>query len=170
MTAHQALAHQAPAHPAALRTGSTLEFLNFRLGGEEYGVDIQQVQELRAYTPVTRIANAPDFIKGVVNLRGIIVPIIDLRIKFALGEPSYDMFTVVIILDVAGSQVGVVVDSVSDVMTLTPDQVKPVPQVDTSGDAAYVIGMGALDERMIILVDMGVLLADAGITQMASLA
>jgi len=94
------------------------EFLAFTLGKEEYGIDILKVQEIRGYEAVTRIANSPDFIKGVVNLRGIIVPIVDMRIKFQLGEPTYDQFTVVIILNIGGRVVGMVVDSVSDVITL----------------------------------------------------
>ena len=137
------------------------EFLSFRLGNEEYGVDIQKVQELRAYTPVTAIANAPAWVKGVVNLRGVIVPIIDLRIKFAFDAPGYDQFTVVIILFVGGAQVRVVVDSVSDGLTLLPSQVKPVPAMSTAAGAGYVVGMAALDERMIILVDIEQLLASA---------
>ena len=109
--------------------GTGNEFLAFTLGREEYGIDILQVQEIRGYEPVTRIANAPDFIKGVVNLRGTIVPIVDMRIKFNLGTPTYDQFTVVIILNIAGRVVGMVVDSVSDVITLTPEQIKPAPGI-----------------------------------------
>ncbi|MGH8807014.1 MAG: chemotaxis protein CheW, partial [Noviherbaspirillum sp.] len=90
------------------------EFLAFTLGKEEYGIQILKVQELRGYEEPTHIANAPDFIKGVVNLRGIIVPIVDMRIKFNLGTPTYDQFTVVIILNIGGRVVGMVVDSVSD--------------------------------------------------------
>ena len=131
-----------------------LEFLAFTLGDEEYGVDIQKVQELRGYDAVTRIANAPDFIKGVVNLRGIIVPIIDLRIKLDLSTPRYDQFTVVIILNVGGHVMGMVVDSVSDVITLTSEQVKPAPQMGTALDTNYLIGLGALEARMLILVDI----------------
>ena len=89
------------------------EFLAFKLGAEEYGIDILKVQEIRGYEAVTRIANAPEFLKGVVNLRGIIVPIVDMRIRFNLGEPGYDQFTVVIILNIAGRVVGMVVDSVT---------------------------------------------------------
>lgn len=148
----------------------TLEFLSFRLGNEEYGVDIQKVQELRGYTPVTALANAPAAIKGVVNLRGLIVPIIDLRIKFNLGEPVYDRFTVVIILVVKGTQVGVVVDSVSDVITLTAGQVKPVPEMGAAVNADYMVGVGALDERMIILVDIDKLLAADDLAQLEPLA
>lgn len=130
------------------------EFLAFRLGEEEYGIDIQKVQELRGYDAVTRIANAPDFIKGVINLRGIIVPIIDMRIKFNLGMPTYDPFTVVIILNVAGRVLGMVVDSVSDVITLASEQIKPAPEMGAALDTDYLIGLGTLDQRMLILVDI----------------
>ena len=133
---------------------ASLEFLAFTLGREEYGIDIQKVQELRGYEAVTRIANAPDFLKGVINLRGTIVPIIDMRIKFALSEPTYDQFTVVIILNIAGRIVGMVVDSVSDVLTLTPDQLKPAPNMGSAVSADYLIGLGTIDDRMLILVDI----------------
>ena len=139
---------------STLPTDMPLEFLSFKLGAEEYGIDIQKVQELRGYDAVTRIANAPTFIKGVVNLRGIIVPIIDMRIKFNLGEPSYNEFTVVIVLNIAGRVVGMVVDSVSDVITLKAEQIKPAPEMGASLDTDYLIGLGTLDERMLILVDI----------------
>lgn len=126
------------------------EFLAFTLGKEEYGIDILKVQEIRGYEAVTRIANAPEFIKGVVNLRGIIVPIVDMRIKFNLGEPTYDQFTVVIILNIGGRVMGMVVDSVSDVITLSADQVKPAPEMGTAFNTDYLIGLGTLDERMLI--------------------
>ena len=131
-----------------------LEFLSFTLGDEEYGIDIQKVQELRGYDAVTRIANAPEFIKGVVNLRGIIVPIIDMRIRFGIGTPSYDQFTVVIVLNIAGRVVGMVVDSVSDVITLSQEQIKPAPEMGSALDTDYLIGLGTLEERMLILVDI----------------
>ena len=139
----------------------TLEFLTFTLGQEEYGIDIQKVQELRGYDTVTRIANAPAHIKGVVNLRGIIVPIIDMRIKFNLGTPTYDQFTVVIILNMASRVMGMVVDSVSDVITLTPEQVKPAPEMGAVLDTEYLIGLGTLDDRMLILVDIDKLMTSA---------
>ena len=131
-----------------------VEALAFRLGGEEYGVNILKVQEIRGYDAVTRIANAPDFIKGVVNLRGSIVPIIDMRIKFDLGQPAYDHLTVVIVLNIRGRVVGMVVDSVSDVITLTPEQIKPAPEMGTVVDTGYLIGLGTLDQRMVILIDI----------------
>lgn len=151
--ARDPLQKAASASPAS--TGvNRLEVVTFKLGEEEYGIDIQKVQELRGYDAVTRIANAPEYIKGVVNLRGIIVPIIDMRIKFKLGDPTYDQFTVVIVLNIAGRVVGMVVDSVSDVITLTGDQIKPAPEMGSVLDADYLIGLGTLEERMLILVDI----------------
>lgn len=130
------------------------EFLAFTLGQEEYGIDILKVQEIRGYEAVTRIANAPEFLKGVINLRGIIVPVVDMRIKFNLGTPTYDQFTVVIILNIDGRIVGMVVDSVSDVMTLLPEQVRPAPEMGTTFSGDFLIGLGTLEERMLILVDI----------------
>lgn len=141
--------------------GAGNEFLAFTLGNEEYGLDILRVQEIRGYEPVTRIANSPAFIKGVVNLRGTIIPVVDMRIKFSLGEPTYDQFTVVIILNIAGRVVGMVVDSVSDVTTLTPEQVKPAPEIGTVFDTEYLIGLGTIGERMLILVDIDKLMSSA---------
>jgi purine-binding chemotaxis protein CheW len=137
------------------------EYLAFKLGEEEYGIDILKVQEIRGYENVTRIANAPEFIKGVINLRGIIVPIVDMRIKFNLGEPSYDQFTVVIILSIAGRVMGMVVDSVSDVTTLQPDQIRPAPQMGTALNTDYLVGLGTLEERMLILLDIERLMSSA---------
>lgn len=135
------------------------EFLAFTLGREEYGIDILKVQEIRGYEAVTRIANAPNFLKGVINLRGIIVPIVDMRIKFNLGVPTYDQLTVVIILNIDGRVVGMVVDSVSDVMTLLPEQVRPAPEMGTTFSGDYLIGLGTLEERMLILVDINKLMS-----------
>lgn len=120
------------------------EFLTFRLGAEEYGIDILKVQEIRSYEAPTRIANAPAFIKGVINLRGVIVPIVDLRLKFCLGEAQYNAFTVVIILNVAKRVVGAVVDSVSDVLELTGAQIKPAPEFNSMLDAGYITGLATV--------------------------
>jgi len=130
------------------------EFLTFTLGKEEYGIEILKVQEIRGYDAVTKIANAPEFIKGVVNLRGTIVPVVDMRIKFNLGNVEYNQFTVVIILNLAGRVVGMVVDSVSDVITLAAEQVKPAPDFSSSFDTKYILGLGTVDERMLILMDI----------------
>ncbi|KAB8044509.1 chemotaxis protein CheW [Janthinobacterium aquaticum] len=137
------------------------EYLAFTLGREEYGIDIQKVSEIRSYETPTRIANAPEFVKGVVNLRGIIVPIVDMRIKFNLGAPSYDQFTVVIILNIGNRVVGMVVDRVSDVTTLLPEQIKPAPDMGSSINTDYVIGLGTVDERMLILVNIDQLMSSA---------
>jgi purine-binding chemotaxis protein CheW len=147
-------------HPSsASRNG--LEFLAFCLGSEEYGIDIQKVREIRGYDAVTHIANSPEFIKGVVNLRGIIVPIIDMRIKFNLGTPTYDQFTVVIILNIAERLMGIVVDSVSDVITLAADQIKPAPDMGAALGSNHMIGLGVIDQRMLILMDIDQLMSSS---------
>ncbi|MEW5771103.1 MAG: chemotaxis protein CheW [Pseudomonadota bacterium] len=130
------------------------EYLTFTLGSEEYGLDILKVQEIRGYDAVTKIANSPPFIKGVINLRGVIVPIVDLRIKFNLGEPSYDQFTVVIILNIGKRVVGIVVDGVSDVIHLNSENLRPAPEFGSVLDTRYILGLGTVDERMIIVVDI----------------
>lgn len=130
------------------------EFLTFRLGKEEYGIEILKVQEIRGYDSITQIANAPEFIKGVVNLRGVIVPIIDLRIKFGLGNAEYNQFTVVIILNVADRIMGIVVDGVSDVISLGVEQMRPTPGFGSVIDTEYIMGLGTVDERMLILIDI----------------
>ncbi len=153
---------------------TTHEYLTFRLGGEEYGIDILKVQEIRGYDHVTRIANSPEFIKGVVNLRGVIVPIVDLRLKFALGEAKYDAFTVVIILNVANRIVGAVVDSVSDVLEMTAADVKPAPEFNAMMGANYITGLGTVKqgdiERLLILIDIERLMSSPDMALMDSTA
>jgi len=134
------------------------EVLSFRLGGEEYAISILKVQEIRGYDAVTRIASAPEYLKGVINLRGIIVPIVDMRIKFKVGEAKYDAFTVVIVLNINGHTIGMVVDSVSDVVTLTPEQIKPAPDMGASVSTEFLRGLGTVGERMLILLDIDRLL------------
>lgn len=130
------------------------EYLSFLLGGEEYAIDILRVQEIRGYEAVTSIAHAPLFIKGVINLRGAIVPIIDLRIKFGIGVAEYTPFTVVIILNVSDRVVGIVVDAVSDVLTVYDEAIRPPPELTKTVDLRYITGLAMLDERMLILVDI----------------
>jgi purine-binding chemotaxis protein CheW len=130
------------------------EYLTFRLDQEEYGIDILKVQEIRGYERPTRIANAPEFIKGVVNLRGTIVPIVDMRLKFNCAKAEYDAFTVVIILNLRNRIVGIVVDSVSDVMELPPESLKAAPEMDSMIDSAAVVGLGSVGDRMLILLDI----------------
>lgn len=135
-------------------SGSSQEYLTFVLADESYGIDILKVQEIRGYDAVTKIANTPEFIKGVVNLRGLIVPIVDLRIKFGLGKVVYDDFTVVIILNLNGRVVGIVVDGVSDVMNLNGNQIRSVPDIVASIDTKYITGLATVEEKMFILVDI----------------
>ena len=137
------------------------EYLTFTLGSEEYAIDILKVQEIRGYEQPTLIANAPPFIKGVINLRGIIVPVVDLRIKFNLGKIEYTPFTVVIILNVARRVIGVVVDSVSDVISLTPAQIRPAPDFSGTFDTRYIQGLATQGTRMMIVTDIERLMTSA---------
>jgi purine-binding chemotaxis protein CheW len=130
------------------------EFLTFRLGYEECGIDILKVQETRSYEPPTRIANVPDYVKGVVNLRGVIVPVVDLRLKLSCQSVEYNNFTVVIVLNVRGRVVGAVVDSVSDVLELNADLIKPAPSKSSTVDTQYITGIGSVNQRMLILMDI----------------
>lgn len=154
--------------------GSPREVLSFKLGAEEYGIDILKVQEIRGYEQPTRIANTPGFMKGVVNLRGVIVPIVDMRVRFALDDVKYDAFTVVIILNVLGRTVGIVVDSVSDVLDLPGEQIKPAPEFNGQVDSTYITGLGTVKsgdvERMLILMDIERMLSSAemGLMDVAS--
>jgi purine-binding chemotaxis protein CheW len=145
------------------------QYLTFRLGAEEYGIDILRVQEIRSYEQPTRIANAPAFMKGVVNLRGVIVPVVDLRLKLGCDSAEYNSFTVVIVLNVRGRIVGAVVDSVSDVMQLNREQIRPVPKMNTTVDASYITGIGSVGERMLIVMDIEALFAspDMGLLDLA---
>lgn len=131
-----------------------LEFLTFTLGDEHYGLDIMKVKEIRGYEPVTKIANAPAFIKGVLNLRGDIVPIVDLRLKFAVGEAVYNEFTIVIMLHIGERIVGIVVDAVSDVVNIAADEVKPPPEFGVAFDSQYLHGLAPINNHMIILLNI----------------
>lgn len=154
---------------AQTSTSAAREYLTFRLDQEEYGIDILKVQEIRGYEPPTRIAHAPEFIKGVVNLRGTIVPIVDMRLKFNCSKAEHNSFTVVIILNLHRRVVGIVVDSVSDVMELAADNVRSAPDIESAIDSSCIVGLGSVAERMLILldieklmssVDMGLVTAD----------
>ena len=138
---------------------ATREVLVFVLGGQEYAVDILKVQEIRGYEKVTPIPAAPAYLKGVVNLRGVIVPVIDLRMKFGMAEPRYDAFTVVIVLRIAGRVVGAVVDAVSDVLQLAASEVKPAPSLGSVVDASFIAGLATQSGRMILILDIEKLLS-----------
>ncbi|HEX4870998.1 MAG TPA: chemotaxis protein CheW [Nevskiaceae bacterium] len=154
-------AHDTQPVNAKIAAGLPNEFLTFTLGAEEYGVDILKVQEIRGYDTVTRIPDAPDFIKGVINLRGTIVPVVDMRLKFQLGRADYNEFTVMIILNIARRVVGMVVDGVSDVLQLNPEQIRPAPEFGGAITTRFITGIGTLDNRMLILVDIERLMSSA---------
>ena len=137
------------------------QFLSFQLGAEEYGIDILRVQEIRAYEKATRIPNTPQFIKGVINLRGVIVPVIDLRMKFGLETAEYNEMTVTVVLDVADRTIGIVVDKVSDVLALGSGDIRPAPEFTARVDNAFVRGLATLDERMLIIADIERLMTGA---------
>lgn len=130
------------------------EYLTFTLASEEYGVDILTVQEIRGYDHVTRLPGAPEFVKGAINLRGLIVPVVDMRLKFRLSNATYDETTVMIVLTVAGRTIGIVVDGVSDVLRLSAEQVRPTPEFGSAIDRKFITGLGVVDERMLILLDI----------------
>lgn len=138
----------------AARAAPKQEFLTFRLGQEEYCLDILKVQEIRGYDTVTSIANTPDFIKGVINLRGNIVPIVDLRIKFRLSEARYDATTIAIILNLKKKMIGMVVDSVSDVIAVPLEEIREAPRFGSAINTEFISGMATVDERMLIVVDI----------------
>lgn len=171
MTSNSTIAIAGSASPPAAErfadAANLREFLAFKLGAEEYGIDILRVQEIRSYEEPTRITNAPAFIKGVINLRDVIVPIIDMRMRFNLEQFGYDSFTVVIVLNIGRRVVGMVVDGVSDVITLAPAQLRPAPEFNSTIQSDYLLAIGSIDDRMLILVDIEKLMsgADTGLVE-----
>jgi purine-binding chemotaxis protein CheW len=143
------------------------QYLSLRLGSEEYAIDILRVQEIRSYEVPTKMVNSPSFVKGVINLRGVIVPIVDLRLKLKLAKVEYNDFTVVIILNIRGTVVGAVVDGVSDVVTLNAQAIKPAPQFESALESRFIVGLATLGERMLIVMDMDALMSNAEMGMMA---
>lgn len=150
-----------PTQRSTSATANAAEYLTFRLGQEEYGIDILRVQEIRSYEQPTRMAHAPEFIKGVIDLRGVIVPIVDLRLKLQCETADYTDFTVVIILNVGGTVLGAVVDAVADVVALPAEAIKPAPQFQGRVDSSFVRGIATVGERMLIVVDIESLLSSS---------
>jgi purine-binding chemotaxis protein CheW len=130
------------------------EFLTFRLGHEDYAIDILTVQEIRMFESVTKLPGTPDYIKGVINLRGVIAPVIDLRVKFGFDEALYGPFTVLIVLRVRERLAAVVVDAVADVVALSEDEIKPPPELGAAINIEYVMGLGTRADQMLILLDI----------------
>ena len=141
--------------------------MTLRLGEEEYAIDIMRVQEIRSYEEPTRMVNSPAFIKGVVNLRGVIVPVADLRLKLNVEKVDYNEFTVVIILNIHGNVVGAVVDSVADVLTIDSETIKPAPQFDSGMDSRFIVGLVKQGERTLIVINVESLLSNAELGMLA---
>ena len=143
---------------ASTRGGETHQYLSFFLGGEEYATDILTVQEIKGWDTVTRVPYSPDYILGVINLRGSIVPVVDLRVRFSLEKAEFDAATVVIVVHVAGTRgeriVGIVVDAVSDVYTVPSENIQPPPDVMGSVDHMFVVGLANLDNKLLIILDI----------------
>jgi purine-binding chemotaxis protein CheW len=142
------------------------QYLTLRLGGEEYAIDILRVQEIRSYEEPTSMVNSPSFVKGVVNLRGVIVPIVDLRMKLNIANVEYNEFTVVIILNVKGTVIGAVVDGVSDVVTLDSKIIKPAPQFESSIESRFIVGLANIGERMLIVMNIETLMSHSELGMM----
>jgi len=156
----------AAALPHAMAHTGIREFLAFKIGAEEYGIDILKVQEIRSHEAPTRLASAPDFLLGVVNLRGVIVPIVDMRVQFGLPDVAYNDFTVVIVLNLSDRVVGIVVDGVSDVITLAPDQLRAAPAFGDAVPSDHLLAIGAVDDRMLILVDIERMMGSIGFARL----
>ena len=161
LIAREESARASAATAAAAAIALPGEYLTYRLGAEEYGVDIEKVQEIRSYEAPTRIPGAPGYVKGVVNLRGVIVPIVDLRLRLDCPEAEYTPFTVVIVLSLHRRVVGVVVDSVSDVLDLQAEAIKPPPEVGAGAEQEFITGIASVGDRMLMLADLDGLLGNA---------
>ena len=152
----------------AISTATANQFVTFTLGDEEYGIAILKVQEIIGYPGFTKIPNMPSFVKGVINLRGSVVPVIDLRLKFAMQEREYDTYTVIAILEVEEKVIGVIVDAVSDVITLKEDEMQPTPDFSSGVKVEFISGMGRKGDTLIILLDIDRVLSEGEIGMLSA--
>jgi purine-binding chemotaxis protein CheW len=146
------------------------QFLTFTLDAEQYGIEILKVQEIKGYSAVTPIPNAPPYIKGVMNLRGIVVPVVDLRAKFSLQTIAYGKFTVIIVVTVGSKVMGLLVDAVSDVLDVPASQIRPAPDLGARTDTRFIGGIANVGDKMAVLLDIERLLGDDEITTLGNLA
>lgn len=144
---------------AAAFKGETQQFLTFTVGEEEYGVDIMTVREIKGWTDTTRLPNTPDYMRGVMNLRGLIIPIFDLRARFTHQLTEATPKHVTIVLAAGERTVSILADTVSDILTVGSDEIKPAPEVETTVDQRYVTGLIAVEQRMVVILDIEKLLA-----------
>ena len=150
--------------PTTITPGSattTHQFLTFALGQEEYGVEILKIQEIKGFSAITPLPNAPAYVKGVLNLRGTIVPIVDLRKKFGMPEEAYTTFTVIVVVRVQGQVMGFIVDAVSDVLTVTGADIQPTPDLQGQVDTSFLTGLAKAGEKLVILLDIDKVLTTA---------
>jgi purine-binding chemotaxis protein CheW len=139
----------------------TNQFLTFALGQEEYGVEILKIQEIKGFSAITPLPNAPPYVRGVLNLRGTIVPIVDLRKKFGMPEEAYTKFTVIVVVQVKGQTLGFIVDAVSDVLTVTGADIQPTPDLHGQVDTSFINGLARANEKLVILLDIDKVLTAA---------
>ena len=144
------------------QTDDLLQLVGFRLGNEEFGIDILKVQEINRIVKITRIPQSPDFVEGVINLRGKVIPIIDLRKRFNMPERAYDKQTRIVVGEIEGKTVGLIVDAVSEVLRLPLNTVEPAPKIVSKDKADYIKGVGKLEDRLLMLLDIDKILIDSG--------
>jgi purine-binding chemotaxis protein CheW len=150
-------------HTTGAPVGSASQFLSFVLGKEEYGIEILKVQEIRGYSAITAIPNTPSYIRGVINLRGAVVPIVDLRAKFGLPATDYDKFTVIIVVTIGTRVAGLIVDAVSDVLNIARSEVEPTPEFGAAVDTSFITGMAKMADKLVLLLDIDRVVASADV-------
>ena len=139
----------------------TIQVVSFKLGSEEYGVDIAQVQEINRMVSITHVPRAPQFMEGVINLRGQLIPIIDLRTRFGMPRAEHTKNTRIVVTEIGTKRVGMVVDSVSEVLRLPSDQIEEAPEMISGVDTEYIRGVGKIEDRLIILLDLARIISGA---------
>ena len=149
-------------------TAGIQQYLSFALGDEQYGIDILRVQEIKGYSGITPIPNTPAHIRGVMNLRGTVIPVVDLRAKFHLETRAYDKFTVIIVVTVGARIIGLVVDGVSDVLDISRSEIRPAPELGQADNTRFISGMVHVGERLVVLLDIAMLLAEDSLAEAAA--
>lgn len=142
-------------------TADSTQYLTFKLHQEEYGVEILKVQEIKGFTQVTPVPNTPAYVRGVINLRGTVVPVLDLRARFRMESADYNQFTVIIVVNLHDRIVGLVVDAVSDVLNFRHDDVEPTPDFGVGVDTSFITGLAKVEERLVLLLNLECLVTDA---------
>jgi len=164
---------KAPDDIRGLRAGRKTEraeeenqFVTFVIGEETYGVEVLKVQEIIGMTQITHVPNAMSFMKGVINLRGSVVPVVDMRIKFSMGEREYDTFTVIIIVEVRGRMIGMIVDSVSDVVNIPVRSIQDTPHFSAKIETDFIMGIGQVEEKLVIILDVDRIMSSEEMTEL----